>query len=170
MTSSIPSSEGTAYIISSIMLSIIERRPLAPVFLSIAFEAMAESASGVKESFTPSRSRSLTYCLIIEFLGSVRMRISIDSSRSSRVTVTGIRPTSSGIRPYLTISCDVTFLNFPSLLLSSFVRTLLEYPIVLRPFRFSMIFSRPSKAPPQIKSIFSVFICMNSWLGCLRPP
>ena len=33
-----------------------------------------------------------------------------------------------------------------------------------------MIFSTPSKAPPQMKRMFLVFTWMNSWWGCFRPP
>ena len=31
-------------------------------------------------------------------------------------------------------------------------------------------FSRPLKAPPQMKRMFVVSTWTNSWLGCLRPP
>ena len=36
--------------------------------------------------------------------------------------------------------------------------------------RLSMILSRPSNAPPQMKRMFVVSIWMNSCCGCLRPP
>ena len=32
------------------------------------------------------------------------------------------------------------------------------------------MFSRPSKAPPHINKMFSVFICNISWFGCFLPP
>ena len=43
-------------------------------------------------------------------------------------------------------------------------------PIVFFPTRSSMICSRPSKAPPQMKRMFVVSIWMKSWWGCFRPP
>ena len=43
-------------------------------------------------------------------------------------------------------------------------------PSIFLPMRFSMIFSMPSKAPPQMKRMLVVSIWMNSWWGCLRPP
>src|SRR6266567_5822300 len=39
-----------------------------------------------------------------------------------------------------------------------------------RPALLSMIFSRPTKAPPQRKRMFVVSTGVNSWCGCLRPP
>ena len=36
--------------------------------------------------------------------------------------------------------------------------------------RFSMTFSRPANAPPQMNRMLVVSICRKSWFGCLRPP
>ena len=36
--------------------------------------------------------------------------------------------------------------------------------------RAEMIFSRPAKAPPQMKRMLVVSTCRNSCCGCLRPP
>ena len=44
------------------------------------------------------------YCFISELLGSLRIRTKASSSRSLSDTVTGIRPTSSGISPNFTMS------------------------------------------------------------------
>ena len=54
--------------------------------------------------------------------------------------------------------------------LSFFPWTLAPKPMDFWSRRFSMIFSRPSKAPPQMKRMFLVLTWMNSWWGCLRPP
>ena len=43
-------------------------------------------------------------------------------------------------------------------------------PIRRWPMRFSMMRSRPSKAPPQMNRMSVVLIWRNSWWGCLRPP
>ncbi len=43
-------------------------------------------------------------------------------------------------------------------------------PTAFLPIRLPMIFSRPAKAPPQMKRMFVVSIERNSWCGCLRPP
>ena len=50
--------DGISYMVSIIRDSMIERSPLAHVFLSTAMWAIAISASSVNSSFTPSRSRS----------------------------------------------------------------------------------------------------------------
>jgi hypothetical protein len=49
-------------------------------------------------------------------------------------------------------------------------RSSLLNPICCRPVRASMIFSSPSKAPPQMKRMSLVLIWMYSCCGCLRPP
>ena len=48
---------------------------------------------------TLSISNNLPYCLVSALFGSVSMRISAASSSSSRVAITGRRPTNSGIKP-----------------------------------------------------------------------
>ena len=51
-------SDGISYMVSIIRDSMIERSPLAPVFLSIAFSAIASTASGSKVSLTWSKENS----------------------------------------------------------------------------------------------------------------
>lgn len=65
------SSDGISYITSIIAFSIIERSPLAPVFLSRLFLAIALTASSVISNWTSSYSKSFLYCLTRAFLGSV---------------------------------------------------------------------------------------------------
>src|SRR3954454_13210895 len=86
--------------VSSRMLSMMERRPRAPVLRSIALRAMAPSASSAKVRSTLSISNSRWYCFTRAFFGWVRMSFSDGSSRSSSVATTGNRPTNSGISPY----------------------------------------------------------------------
>ena len=156
--------------ISVMISSRIERRPLAPVFLSIASEATASSASLSNSSSAPSIPISFLYCLTREFFGSVRILIRASSSSESSPTITGSLPTSSGIRPNFTMSCGTISRNIFDFSFSSLVLISPTYPIVEPPLRFSMILSMVSNAPPQIKRIFFVSILMNSWLGCFLPP
>ncbi len=90
--------------ISIMIFSIIARNPLAPVFLFKEVRAIAFSASSSKVSSTPSSSNIFWYCFTMAFLGSVRIRINASSSSVSNATVTGTRPTSSGISPNFTRS------------------------------------------------------------------
>src|SRR5580704_14448685 len=62
-TSSTPSRLGRSNMVSSRMLSMIERRPRAPVLRSIALRAMAPSASSAKLRSMLSISNSRWYCL-----------------------------------------------------------------------------------------------------------
>ena len=62
-----------SYITSSMTSSRMARRPLAPVFWVKAFRAMAPNAPSVNLSFTFSKERSFSYCLVRAFLGSVRI-------------------------------------------------------------------------------------------------
>jgi len=71
----------------------------APVPRLSASLAMQATASSVNLRRTFSRSKYFWYCLMIAFLGSLRIRTSAASSRSCRVAITGRRPTNSGIRP-----------------------------------------------------------------------
>src|SRR5450631_3388366 len=107
-TSPTPSRLGRSNMVSSRILSIMERSPRAPVLRSIAFRAMAPSASSAKLRSILSISNSRWYCLTSAFFGSTRMRLSVGSSRSSRVASTGRRPTNSGIRPYFNRSSGST--------------------------------------------------------------
>ena len=56
------------------------------------------------------------------------------------------------------------------LTLAAALETAEELPIPEASVRFSMTFSRPAKAPPQMNRMLVVSICRKSWLGCLRPP
>jgi hypothetical protein len=69
--------------VSSKMVSMIERKPRAPVLRSMALQAMAPSASSAKLSSMLSISNSRWYCLTRAFFGSTKMRLSVASSRSS---------------------------------------------------------------------------------------
>ena len=136
----------------------IERSPLAPVFLAIAFSAIASKASSVNLSSTPSISNNFWYCFTNALLGSVRIFTRASLSNGFRDTLTGTRPMNSGINPNFTKSSGRTCFNKTP---TSFLRCSIISawkPIDFFPIRFSIIFSRPSKAPPQINKIFVVSI------------
>ena len=158
----IVSSDGASYIRFFRSSSIMERRPLAPVCLSIAFLAISKSAFSSNSRLTASMANSLVYCLISESFGSLRIRTSAFSSRPLSAVTTGSRPTSSGIRPNLTRSCGIT--SCIQLVVSSSTLDLISAlnPRDDEPRRFSTVFSRPSNAPPQINRIFVVSICIKS--------
>src|SRR5699024_6479487 len=82
------SSDGALYMISIMTFSMIALKPLAPVFLLREVSAMASSASSSKVSSTPSSSSIFWYCLVIAFLGSVKIRIRASLSSISRDTTT----------------------------------------------------------------------------------
>ena len=105
------SSVGSSYIVSSRTCSRIERRPRAPVLRASALVATAPSAPGRTSSSTPSMRNRRWYCLISAFLGATRISISAFSSSSSSAATTGMRPTNSGIRPYLIRSSGSTALS-----------------------------------------------------------
>ena len=150
--------------------SIIERNPLAPVFLSIALSTIAPKASSSNISSTPSISNNFWYCFINEFFGSFNICTNACLSNSCSVATIGNLPINSGINPNFNKSCGNSSLN-TSYLLISFVLSIFEpKPIDFLPVLSFMIFSNPSNAPPQIINIFSVLICINSWFGCFLPP
>ena len=95
------------------------------------------------------------------------MRLRASSSSSSNSTVTGSRPTNSGINPYFCRSSGSThrIISSPVSSRSSPVK-----PICLFPRRASTILSSPSNAPPQIKRMFLVLTWIYSCCGCFRPP
>ena len=97
ITSSI---SGNSNIVFSNIFSNIDLKPLAPVFFEIAFFAISEIASSLNSNSTFSNSKSLFYCLINEFFGSLRIFTKEFSSRSSKVAMIGILPINSGINPY----------------------------------------------------------------------
>ena len=157
--------------VSSKTCSSIERKPRAPVLRSIALREMARSASSRNSMSHPSISNSLVYCLVMAFLGSVRMRTNCSSSSSSSVATTGRRPTNSGINPYLIRSSGSTALsNSPIFFLSFLLFTSAAKPMPPCSERARTTLSRPENAPPQINRMLAVFTCKNSCCGCLRPP
>ena len=103
-TSFTPGIDGTSYEIDSIRFSTMDLSPLAPVFCSYDLDAIASIASSVNRSLMPSKAKEVSYCLIIEFFGSVRILTRSDFERFSRVVWIGSLPINSGIRPNLTKS------------------------------------------------------------------
>ena len=63
---------GNSNIVFSKIFSNIDLNPLAPVFLEMALFAISEIASSLNSSSTFSNSKSLLYCFINEFLGSLK--------------------------------------------------------------------------------------------------
>ncbi len=104
------------------------------------------------------------------FLGSVRICMRESSSSARRELMIGRRPTSSGMMPNFTRSWGTTSSSRFLSLISFLLTTLAPKPMAEEAIRFSMIFSMPSKAPPQMKRMLEVSIWMNSCWGCLRPP
>lgn len=76
-------------------LTMMARRPLAPVCLSIASLAIALRASVVNESSTWSMPKRARYCGTKAFFGSVNILTSISTSNEWNGTRTGKRPTNS---------------------------------------------------------------------------
>lgn len=75
------------------------RRARAPVPIVRALEAILWSAEVVKLSFMPERSKRVSYWVMRELRGSVRMRRRREWLREESAVVTGMRPTSSGMKP-----------------------------------------------------------------------
>ena len=140
----------------------MERSPLAPIFLFTARFATSSSASGVNSSFTSSSSNSFLYCLVRAFFGSERILTIASFVSCSKDTITGTRPINSGIRPNLVRSLGSTFRKSSSISISLRFTTSALNPIEPALIRCSTIFSRPSKAPPQIKRILVVSIWISS--------
>ena len=90
---------------SLIISSIIERRPLAPVFLSIALSTIASNAPCSNSSSTSSNSSNFLYCFTKAFFGFVTMSIKALLSNSLKVATIGSLPTNSGIKPNFNKSC-----------------------------------------------------------------
>ncbi len=70
VTDSTSSISGSENIVLRSMDSRMDLRPLAPVFLLIAFFAISDKASSLNSSLTFSNSKSLLYCFSKEFFGS----------------------------------------------------------------------------------------------------
>ena len=90
---------GASNIVSVSSLSQQVRKPLAPVPMPKLLFATSRSAPRVNRSSTPLSWKSCSYCRIRLFLGSVSTRTRASSSRADSAADTGMRPTSSGIRP-----------------------------------------------------------------------
>ena len=147
---------------SLIISSIIERSPLAPVFLSTAFSTIAEIASSSNSSSTPSNSNNFLYCLTKAFLGSVTIFTNASLSNSLRVVTIGSLPTNSGINPNFNKSCGNNSSYILYLSISFLLSIFAENPIAFFPILSFIILSNPSNAPPHINKIFDVFICKSS--------
>ena len=157
--------------VSSNTFSMMERKPRAPVFLSMDFLATLRKASSRNSISQFSISNMRSYCLVSAFFGSTSIFTSCSSSSSSRVATTGRRPTNSGIRPYLIRSSGSTvWIRALALFLSVRLFTSAENPMPAFSERSRMILSRPANAPPQMNRMSAVFTCRNSCCGCLRPP
>ena len=148
----------------------IVRRPRAPVLSSMARRATALIAFGSKLKSMPSILNICTYCFVIAFFGSTKMRSNAFSSKLSNVATIGKRPTNSGIMPNLIKSCGWISSNLLIDSLSIFDLTSIPKPSWLAPLRSAIILSNPTNAPPQINKMFVVSILIFSCWGCLRPP
>ena len=166
----IVSSEGTSYISSNIVCSIIALSPLAPILLSRARVAIFFRASGVNSSSTPSKSNNFLYCFTIAFLGSVNIFIRAASSKSCKVVMIGNLPTNSGIIPCFTRSSGKTLAKVSPTFSSTLLLISAPKPITFLFVLDFITFSSPSKAPPTINRILVVSISINSWFGCFLPP
>jgi hypothetical protein len=151
------SNDGSSNIVSSKAFSSIDRKPREPVFLSIARSATERNVSSRNSKSTSSNSKSFRYCLTNAFFGSVSIVINAASSNSSRVAITGNRPTNSGINPNLIRSSgsksrrhSPTFISVDLLLISA------PKPIPDFSERSLITFSKPENAPPQMNRTLRV--------------
>ena len=79
-----------------------------------------------------------------------------------KVATTGMRPTSSGIRPNLMMSAGSTSPNTSDRLRDSLLLTVAPKPMPEASVRFSITFSSPANAPPQMNKMLVVSICKKS--------
>src|SRR5579872_4275464 len=101
-------SEGSSYMVSKSAFSKIERNPRAPVFFSTQRSAITCNAASRNSNDAFSISKSLRYCFVKEFLGSVKILTKALLSNSSKVATTCKRPINSGIKPNLIKSAGST--------------------------------------------------------------
>jgi len=153
---------GTSNIISLIISSIIERSPLAPVFLSIALSTIAFNASCSNSNSTPSNSNNFLYCFVNAFFGFVTIFTKASLSNSLNVAIIGSLPTNSGINPNFNKSCGNNSSNILYLSSSFLLSICAPNPIAFLPTLSFIILSNPSNAPPHINNMFDVSICKNS--------
>ena len=156
---------------SVIIVSRIDRRPRAPVPRLSAFWATARSDSASNVRLHILELEQLRVLLGERVLG-------LDQDAHERVFVERFeghhdrKPADQlGDEPEpeqivrLDLCVGILALSTPACALAVALK-----PICWRPVRASMIFSRPSKAPPQMNRMSLVLIWMYSCWGCLRPP
>ena len=108
-------------------------------------------------------NRTIKYIdAVMAFFGSVRMRTRSSRLRLSSVAITGSLPISSGMMPNCSRSCCCTCAMIAPTSRSALLVISAPKPMLFLSVRFSMILSRPSKAPPQMKRMFEVSMWMNS--------
>lgn len=95
---------GNSNIMGSIVFSMIERSPRAPVFCLMAWSAIIVSAGFVNFNSAPSILTRALYCFTIAFFGSVRMRHKSSFVKGFSTDMIGNLPISSGIIPNFTRS------------------------------------------------------------------
>ena len=166
--------DGMSYITSISVSSITVRRPRRRSCGGSFFGARGEAVLGELELDAVEAEEALELGRTSAFFGSGEdAHQRIDVERPSATTI-GRRPTNSGIRPYCSrSSCVTCFIDCVGLLLRVerlCTRHRSRASASVAAERFSMILSRPSKAPPQMKRMLAVLIWMNSCCGCLRPP
>jgi hypothetical protein len=110
------------------------------------------------------------YCLTSAFLGSVRIWTSASSVSSAKAATTGMRPTSSGIRPNLIRSSGSTSLKHIGQAALLLALDVAPKPMPEDSVRFSITFSKPANAPPQMNRMLVVSICRNPGSGACAHP
>mmetsp|Transcript_16576 Transcript_16576/g.56004 ORF Transcript_16576/g.56004 Transcript_16576/m.56004 type:complete len:213 (-) Transcript_16576:795-1433(-) len=153
---------------SSSKFSRMPRSARAPVFLEMAMRAISRTAPSVTTSSTSSNPNMYRYCFSSAFFGCVSTAANCSASKCEVETISGKRPTNSGMRPYETkstgsarpiMSSEASALRRPSASWSrSFCRSLEPKPMDDFATRDEMTCSRPSKAPPQMKRMCVVSI------------
>mmetsp|Transcript_11916 Transcript_11916/g.27181 ORF Transcript_11916/g.27181 Transcript_11916/m.27181 type:complete len:200 (-) Transcript_11916:1802-2401(-) len=153
------------------MFSVIERSPRAPLPRLKAIPAISRRAQSVAWKRIPLSANWKVYCLMSEFLGTVSMSTRLSSSSPFVDTMTGNRPTNSGIIPNEMRSLGIAESKYlPWTLMSSvFFFILAAKPMLAASMRWLMMRSMPAKAPPLMKSMFVVSIWMKSPRGFFRP-
>ncbi|OPZ66569.1 MAG: hypothetical protein BWY84_00115 [Candidatus Aerophobetes bacterium ADurb.Bin490] len=120
--------EGTSYIMSIMMFSMMERSPLAPISFFIVSSATASAASSVNTNLTPSSLSIFSYWEIMEFLGSFKTLTRSSLVSSDSAATTGTLPINSGMIPNLIRSAGRTCESAPYFVTSCFSAPSLPYP------------------------------------------
>mmetsp|Transcript_14279 Transcript_14279/g.25823 ORF Transcript_14279/g.25823 Transcript_14279/m.25823 type:complete len:220 (+) Transcript_14279:365-1024(+) len=165
------SNDGTTNMVSISMFSVMDRSPRAPDPRRKAIFATSASAHSVAWKRMPFIANWKLYCFMSEFFGSVSISTRLFSSKPLVETMTGNRPTNSGIMPNWTRSLGMALSKyFPWTLKSSmFFFMVAPKPMEAASILLLMIVSRPAKAPPLMKRMLEVSIWMKSPRGFLRP-